>query len=117
MIDNVERFVAFVQTKMDEYMNEHFPTNPKRILQIEKSTKWAKIVEAEDGRVRRVYGFVALKDFETKALGAVRTGDIHKAATFKAPAKHARGNVLNQETWTCAGPYGIEYLKGPNIGF
>ena len=117
MIEHIERFVEAVQTKLDAYRNAHFSTLPRTILQIEKSSKWAKIVVLENGIVKRVYGFVALKAFETKSLGAIVPGDIHMAATFKAPAKHARGSVFKPETWTCAGPYGIEYLKGPSIGF
>ena len=38
-------------------------------------------------------------------------GDILMPATWKAPAKHARGNVTDKKTWTCAGPYGMAYLR------
>jgi hypothetical protein len=77
------------------------------------SSKWVKlIVQDNGGKDRSVYGFVALQDFETKGLGQVKFGDIHKAATWSAPAKHARGNVFNKESWSCCGPYGMAYLRG-----
>jgi hypothetical protein len=48
----------------------------------------------------------------TKQLGVIKAGDIHKPASYKIPAKHARGNIYNKETWDCVGPYGIAYLRG-----
>jgi len=55
-----------------------------------------------------VYAFVALCDFSTSSLGHICYGDIHKAASYKAPAKHARGNVFNNIE--CLEPHGIAYL-------
>lgn len=41
-----------------------------------------------------------------------KTGDIYKPATWKAPAKHARGNIYAEDGGLkCAGPYGIAYLR------
>lgn len=60
-------------------------------------------------RVSSVYAFVALTDFSTKFLGQVKTGNIHMAATSKAPAKHARGSVFGN--MDCLGPHGIAYLR------
>lgn len=45
----------------------------------------------------------------------VTTGEVFKPASWKAPAEHARGNVLDQSTWGCFGPYGIAYLRGPSM--
>jgi uncharacterized protein YwbE len=50
-------------------------------------------------------------DYQTKGLGVLKSGDIHKADGFKKAAKHARGSVLDIMTWTCADPYGIKYLR------
>lgn len=79
------------------------------------SDKWCRILTIErnnDGTERSgsVYGFVSLYDGATKALGSLKTGDIHKAASYKAPAKHARGNVFDPE-YKCATPHGIAYLR------
>ena len=73
---------------------------------IKYAPKWAKIVKGGG-----VYGFVALVDFSNKQLGQVKTGDIHKAASWTTPAKHARGSVFADDFGNCAGPYGIAYLR------
>lgn len=80
------------------------------------SDKWVRIVNIEhthDGgsRVSSVYAFIALVDNTTKALGVVKPGDIHKPATFKAPAKHARGNVFEANYRTCLNEHGPVYLR------
>lgn len=43
-----------------------------------------------------VYCFVASVDSTTKGLGTVKRGDVLKPATYKAPAKHARGNIFDE---------------------
>lgn len=53
-----------------------------------------------DGAFRLIFAFVCTK-----------TGDILKPATWKAPAKHARGNIFQASHATCTGPYGVLYLK------
>jgi hypothetical protein len=42
-----------------------------------------------------VHSFVASAASSTKGLGEVKFGDVLKPATYKAPAKHARGNVFD----------------------
>jgi len=40
------------------------------------------------------------------------TGNILKAASWNAPAKHARGNITNEfGGMTSVGPYGANYMK------
>jgi hypothetical protein len=80
------------------------------------SSKWCRIVKMEEQNGKRVrtgvYAFIALEYGETKALGVISKGDVHKPASFKAPAKHARGNVLiapEFAKWLTA--YGPAYLK------
>jgi hypothetical protein len=38
-------------------------------------------------------------------------GDILKAASYKAPAKHARGNVLRDDRLNAVGRYGANYMR------
>lgn len=38
-------------------------------------------------------------------------GDILKAATWKTPAKHARGNVLNEDPLNAVTEYGAVHLR------
>lgn len=116
-----ERIVEFVKAA-DEVVAAHWveqgftfsppPTHRADYL----SDKWVKVVTVEhqhDGtqRASSVYAFIALQDGETKALGTIRQGNIHKSASFKAPAKHARGNVFADDFRKCLTPYGIVYLK------
>jgi hypothetical protein len=46
------------------------------------------------------YGFIDLKN-----------GDLLKAASWKAPAMHARGNIFADDMLAGCGPYGMAYLK------
>ena len=121
----VEKFVQHVRDLVDTYYKRQLPnlvaaglvpTHEADFM----SDKWVRIMVCEtynDGvntpthKPRSVYGFVCLQDYETKTLGKLKAGDIHKAATWKAPAKHKRGSVLDEATWTCAQPHGIIYLK------
>jgi hypothetical protein len=79
------------------------------------SDKWARVVVLEDRNGKRevssVYCFICLQDGFTKSLGALKAGDIHKAAGFKAPAKHARGSVFADDFGKCLTAHGIVYLK------
>lgn len=63
--------------------------------------RYIRIVENyNDSDQRSVYAFIDRTN-----------GDLLKPETWKAPAKHARGNLYDRSTWTCAGPYGMAYLK------
>jgi hypothetical protein len=48
-----------------------------------------------DGRPTSVFCFVAAEETTTKGLGLVSVGDVLKAAGYKKPAKHARGNIFD----------------------
>lgn len=79
------------------------------------SDKWCRVVTLDDRNGKyessSVYCFVCLQDGFTRTLGVLKAGDIHKAAGYKAPAKHARGNVFNDDFAKCLTEYGIVYLK------
>lgn len=39
-------------------------------------------------------------------------GDVLKPASWRAPAKHARGNIFDSSNGlACCGPYGVAYLR------
>lgn len=57
-----------------------------RKITIKAGKKYAKLIEEKNGRDTSVHSFVDLT-----------TGDILKPASWKAPAKHARGNILNAD--------------------
>lgn len=60
-------------------------------------------------RSHGVYCFIAHKAANTKAIGPVKEGDILKAATYKAPAKHARGNIYTDLSHLT--DVGVAYLR------
>jgi len=66
-------------------------------MRFERGVKFARIVK-KDGGQESVYCFVRLDD-----------GAILKAAGWKAPAKHARGNIANGAA--DVGVYGPAYLR------
>lgn len=114
------RIALFVKTA-DEKVADHwkqsgYTFSPPPIHEaLYTSDKWVKVVTKEHRggkyETSSVYAFIALQDYTTKGLGAVKAGDIHKAATFKAPAKHARGNVFREDFANALTAYGIVYLK------
>ena len=108
--DRIEAFVKHADEVTSEYWKRQGftfsgpPTHRADYL----SAKWCRILTVENGVGRSA--FVCLQDGFTKALGTLKAGDIHKAATFKAPAKHARGSVFQEGFNNCATPHGIVYL-------
>jgi hypothetical protein len=98
------------QAMIDSYMESGFPSLDREVLEIEEGSKFIKVVKV--GHQRCVYAFVAKKSFSTKTFGAVNVGEIYKPATYKAPAKHARGSVFDSSNgMSRMTAYGPEYLR------
>jgi len=93
---------------LDHYArNSYTFAVPSIVIPSRKGKKYVKLCNAEtrdDGHIgsRGVFAFVE-----------IATGDILKPASFRAPAKHARGNIFDEDkgfsALTVAG--GIRYLK------
>lgn len=72
------------------------------------------ILYAQDGRR---YVRVVRRDYPDAQSGSAHVfvdktnGDILKPASWKAPAKHARGNILAMDYDKWMGPYGTAYLR------
>lgn len=115
--ERIDRFVQAANRCTEDYWTRNGYTHmaPPKHRANEISDKWVRVVMVEERNSvwqdTSVFCFICLKDYSTKALGQLKTGDIHKAATFKAPAKHARGNVFNDDCSKCLTPWGIVYLK------
>jgi hypothetical protein len=99
---------AAIKTFM-EYLNTKFPEYQ---FTFNMGEKYCKVVRCNSASPLCVYCFIALGDSNTKTLGTVKLGDIMKPANWNTPAKHARGNVFDHTTFTCAGKYGMQYLRG-----
>ncbi len=68
-------------------------------LELRPGRKFIKVVEGS-----RVWGFIAKVDGVHKGVPMLK-GDILKAATWRAPAKHSRGSIFDKEmhksfSWT-----------------
>ena len=77
----------------------NYPKDKKLNLYLKPGRKFIKVVEGT-----RVWGFVSLVDGEHKGA-PIKVGDIMKAATWRAAAKHSRGSIFDAEmhksfSWT-----------------
>jgi hypothetical protein len=100
----LESFVGKLQTNSDEHFATQFPNYPKdqisRIVIDPSGRKYKRIVKKE-GSSRSVHCFVE-----------VATGDIWKAASWKAPAKNfPRGNIYNDDPTKGTSVYGANYAR------
>ena len=100
----LREFVLTVEGKIREhYRTLYTRSNPPTIsLSVKEGGRFYKVVETENGTSDRVYCFVEKS-----------TGDIYKAATYKAPAKHVRGSIFDENCgWrTAVNEYGAVYLR------
>ncbi len=96
MLVHINRFVAECQEMVDvAFASPHWA--PPKLL-VEYGKRYAKVVKTEP-HTRSVYAFID-----------IATGDVLKAASWAAPAKHVRGNV-KAHAKTCATGHGIVYLR------
>lgn len=105
----VEKYVSALQIKVNEYFAARFKNLTPPVLDAQYGQKYAKIVRVEE-HSRSVHSFVALVDIATKEITA-KAGDILKAASWKAPAPHARGSILNSDPLVGVGVYGADYMR------
>lgn len=99
----LDQFVAKVQAMQDAHTAKNFPNigGADKFTIDPGGKKFVRIVRARpDGGQRSVYCFVK-----------VDNGDILKAASWKAPAPHARGNIYGADPLKGCGPYGVAYLR------
>lgn len=105
--EELAAFVAALATRYAEFMKTLWPTCEANWYTIEHrgGTKYAKIVTVHPKSVGgSAYCFIDLTN-----------GNILKAASWKTPAKHARGNIRvgSAENWWygALGAYGAAYLR------
>ena len=94
---------------LEDHRKLHYVTLPKETLKPNEGERYIKIsrisenVDPQTGRpiVSSAYGFIDRTN-----------GDVLMAASWRAPAKHARGNIFQPDNGlACVGPYGIAYMK------
>lgn len=89
-------FLAGCQRISDQDLERNYPSLPKEQITFEDLQKRIRVVRRDS-----VHCFVCKE-----------TGNVLKAASYKAPAKHARGNIFDSSNGLAKmGPYGPAYLK------
>lgn len=97
-----ENFLFVVKEKVATYYAEKFPTLIPDTIDYKAGRRYIKIIKNRGGSGgRSVYCFVDKTN-----------GDILKAASWKAPAKHARGNIFDED-WgaSSVNEHGANYLR------
>lgn len=86
--------------KMVDADSARFGENAKLLackISVEPLQKYVRIVNTGVQCANRCsVAFIAMEDFETKQLGSVKRGDILKPVNWSRPAKHARGNIFDE---------------------
>jgi hypothetical protein len=101
----IEEFASRVQEVVNKHFKERFPNLTVPTISVKFGRKYAKLIResstgARGNTQKSVYGFVD-----------AHTGDIYKAASWRAPAKHVRGSIFDADGGMHATtPYGIKYL-------
>lgn len=80
--NRIEAFISECQTNLNAHQAKYFPNSTVPVLTVEPGRKYARIVKATSELSRSVFGFVDME-----------TGNLYKAASWKAPAKGCRGNI------------------------
>ena len=96
--DAMDNLLVKIQENFDKWGNRG-GIDKQLDLSLKPGRKFIKVVEGT-----RVWGFVAKVDGTHKGLPMLK-GDILKAATWRAPAKHSRGSIFDSEmhksfSWT-----------------
>ena len=102
-------YVETVQETVNKDFAEHYDNLVPPLIQIEGGRKYVKISRADnggEGGQTSVHSFICTANDPKKGL---KEGDILKPATWRAPAKHARGNIYGKVNLTSRGD--VPYLR------
>lgn len=102
--DDLIHFRRRLEAFMEDHHLKNYTNTRNESMELTIGKKYAKISRKGPG-VNSVYCFIGLE-----------TGDIYKAASWNAPAKHIRGSIFQPDSvlfgdGKCCGPYGIVYLR------
>ncbi len=99
----VSNFINKVNIQRKDYYVKADMVSQYSELQVEIGNKFIRLWEEGTG----CWGFISRVDGDLKG-SPIKKGDLLKAATWKAPAKHARGNIIDGTARYST--YGPEYL-------
>ena len=95
------KFVAISQAITDKWYDDSGYTQGKPTLVIHDGSRYVKVVRQENGIDGSVHCFVDKTN-----------GNVLKAASWKAPAKHPRGNIFDEDNGAGAmSQWGAKYLR------
>ena len=100
--EQLTKFVATAQQIINDH-NTLYEYTAGQTLSIGGGTKYVKIIRTDGSGIgHSVHCFVERS-----------TGNILKAASWRAPAKHSRGNIYDADNGASAmSAYGANYLRG-----
>jgi len=98
---DLDAFCAKLNAMLVAYYAKTYKVVGAPTITAQTGTKYAKLVSKNAGDTYgSVYAFVDLA-----------TGNLLKAASWKAPAKGVRGNLFNPDPLAGCTPYGMVYFK------
>lgn len=112
ILNKVEQFKKLYEEHLHDYYKTNFPKGYEDLFKqdcditVHYGQSYAKLTNN-----RGVLAFVALKDNQTKNMGKVKEGEIFKPASFKTPARIARGSVYNEDMMSCVNRGHVDYLR------
>ena len=80
---NIVKYCWMLCNALEDDLKSRYPNSDPYKFSIESGRKYHKIVMETESQSRSVHAFVDKK-----------TGEVYKAASWKAPAKHVRFNLL-----------------------
>ena len=99
----VAEFLTKVNAERKEYYEKSNMPNQWKPVIVEVGNKFIRIWHGTS-----CWGFISRVDGDLKG-SPIKKGDLLKPASWKAPAKHARGNIIDGTARY--GVYGPEYIK------
>ena len=98
----VEKFIAKVNSEIEDYYSTNLSNLASKPMEMRVGTKFIKLISNGS-----VWGFISRFDGDYKGV-PIKKGDLMKAASRDAPAKHSRGNIIDGTARY--GVYGVTYL-------
>ena len=98
----VQKFVEKVNSEIEDYYSTNLSNLTPKPMEIRVGTKFIKLVSNGS-----VWGFISRFEGDYKGV-PIKKGDLMKAASRDAPAKHSRGNIADGTARY--GVYGVQYL-------
>ena len=104
---NSNPIVANFINKVNEFRKEHYKNMSSMLgktdLNVEVGNKYIRLWDANS-----CWGFISRVDGDLKGA-PIKKGDLLKPASWKTPAKHARGNIIDGTAKY--GVYGPSYIS------